>query len=115
MHGVIAYTGSNPERFQLLRHAAEHFGASNVEARNAGNSWLGSFGSANAVHTFSDEQGVGVVYGSAAATTLFIREIFSMKHPTMLWVASSIMSSASLLLPDVATTKCLFIISPRAS
>jgi hypothetical protein len=54
MHGVIAYTGSNPERFQQLRHAAEHFGASNVEARNAGNSWLGSFGSANAVHTFSD-------------------------------------------------------------
>jgi hypothetical protein len=71
MHGVIAYTGSNPERFQQLRHAAEHFGASNVEARNAGNSWLGSFGSANAVHTFSDEQGVGVVYGSAAATTTF--------------------------------------------
>jgi asparagine synthetase B (glutamine-hydrolysing) len=81
MHGVIAYTGSNPERFQQLRHAAEHFGANNVEARNAGNSWLGSFGSANAAHTFSDEQGVGVVYGSAAATTTFHSENFLNEAP----------------------------------
>ena len=71
MHGVIAYTGSNPERFQQLRHAAEHFGASNIDARNIGNSWLGSFGSVSVVRTFSDENGLGVVYGSAAATTTF--------------------------------------------
>ena len=71
MHGVIAYTGSNPERFQQLRRAAEHFGASNVEVQNAGNNWLGSFGSVNVVRTFSDENGDGVVYGSAAASTNF--------------------------------------------
>ena len=71
MHGVIAYTGSNSERFQQLRRAAEHFGASNVEVQNAGNNWLGSFGSVNVVRTFSDENGDGVVYGSAAASTNF--------------------------------------------
>ena len=71
MHGVIAYTGSNPERFQQLRRAAEHFGASNVEVQNAGNNWLGSFGSVNVVRAFSDENGDGVVYGSAAASTNF--------------------------------------------
>lgn len=71
MHGVIAYTGSNPERFQQLRHAAEHFGANNIDVRNIDNSWLGSFGSVNVVHRFSDEHGVGVVYGSAATTTIF--------------------------------------------
>ena len=69
MHGVIAYTGSNPERFQQLRRAAEHFGASNIEVQNAGNNWLGSFGSVNVVRAFSDENGDGVVYGSAAAST----------------------------------------------
>jgi asparagine synthetase B (glutamine-hydrolysing) len=71
MHGVIAYTGSNPERFQQLRHAAEHFGANNIDVRNIDNSWLGSFGSVNVVHSFSDEHGVGVLYGSAATTTIF--------------------------------------------
>ncbi len=71
MHGVIAYTGSNSERFQQLRRAAEHFGASNIEVQNAGNNWLGSFGSVNVVRAFSDENGDGVVYGSAAASTNF--------------------------------------------
>jgi hypothetical protein len=71
MHGVIAYTGSNPERFQQLRHAAEHFGANNIDVRNIDNSWLGSFGSVNVVHSFSDEHGAGVLYGSAATTTIF--------------------------------------------
>ena len=69
MHGVIAYTGSNPERFQQLRRAAEHFGASNVETRTSASNSIGSFGSANVVCTFSDENGDGVVYGSAAAST----------------------------------------------
>ena len=71
MHGVIAYTGSNSERFQQLRRASEHFGASNIEVQNAGNNWLGSFGSVNVVRAFSDENGDGVVYGSAAASTNF--------------------------------------------
>jgi hypothetical protein len=71
MHGVIAYTGSNPERFQQLRRAAEHFGASNVETRTSASNSIGSFGSANVVCTFSDENGDGVVYGSAAASTNF--------------------------------------------
>lgn len=69
MHGVIAYTGSNPQRFQQLRHAAEHFGASNVETRTSASNSIGSFGSANVVCTFSDENGDGVLYGSAAAST----------------------------------------------
>ena len=71
MHGVIAYTGSNSERFQQLRRAAEHFGASNVETRTSASNSIGSFGSANVVCTFSDENGDGVVYGSAAASTNF--------------------------------------------
>ena len=71
MHGVIAYTGSNPERFQQLRRAAEHFGASNVVTRTSASNSIGSFGSANVVCTFSDENGDGVVYGSAAASTNF--------------------------------------------
>lgn len=81
MHGVIAYTGSNPERFQQLRHAAEHFGASNVETRTNSNNSIGSYGSANVVSTFSDENGVGVVYGSAAASTNFHSESFLDEAP----------------------------------
>jgi hypothetical protein len=81
MHGVIAYTGSNPERFQQLRHAAEHFEASNIDAHNAGNNWLGSFGSVNVVHGFSDENGIGVIYGSAVSTASFSSEKFLDKSP----------------------------------
>ena len=76
MHGVIAYTGGNPECFQQLRLAAEHFGASNIETRNTGNNWLGSFGSVNVVHAFSDANGVGAVYGSAASTADFFTDHF---------------------------------------
>jgi asparagine synthetase B (glutamine-hydrolysing) len=81
MHGVIAYTGSNPERFQQLRRAAEHFEASNIDAHNAGNNWLGSFGSVNVVHGFSDENGIGVIYGSAVSTASFSSEKFLDKSP----------------------------------
>ena len=76
MHGVIAYTGGNPERFQQLCLAAEHFGASNIDTRNTGNNWLGSFGSVNVVRSFSDENGIGAVYGSAASTANFHSENF---------------------------------------
>jgi len=81
MHGVIAYTGSTPERFQQLHRAAEHFGASNIDARNSGNNWLGSFGSVNVVHGFSDDNGFGAVYGSAVSTANFSSENFLDESP----------------------------------
>ena len=66
MHGVIAYSGDSPQRFQQLMHAAEHFGASDVKVRNSGQHWLGSFGSALVVLDFEDADGFGSVFGSWA-------------------------------------------------
>ncbi|MEI8287306.1 MAG: hypothetical protein WCG15_08420, partial [Actinomycetes bacterium] len=81
MHGVIAYTGSNAERFQQLCRAAEHFGANKVDTRNIDNNWIGSFGSVNVVATFSDTTGDGVVYGSAASTVHYHSENFLDEAP----------------------------------
>lgn len=81
MHGVIAYTGSNAERFQQLCHAAEHFGASNFNTHNTGTNWIGSFGSDNVARIFTDANGVGAVYGSAASTVQYHSENFLDEAP----------------------------------
>ncbi len=108
MHGVIAYTGGNPERFQQLRLAAEHFGASNIDTRNTGNNWLGSFGSVNVVHAFSDANGVGAVYGSAASTADFFTDHFLDAAPDDV-VGCVIHTSWGSLLPlDAVTIKCSY-------
>ena len=59
-----------------VRRAAEHFGASNVETRTSASNSIGSFGSVNVVHAFSDANGVGAVYGSAASTADFFTDHF---------------------------------------
>ena len=81
MHGVIAYTGSNAERFQQLCRAAEHFGASNLNTHNKDSNWIGSFGSDNVAKTFTDANGVGAVYGSAASIVEYHSEDFLDEAP----------------------------------
>lgn len=76
MHGVIAYSGDSPQRFQQLMHAAEHFGASDVKVRNSGQHWLGSFGSTHVVLDFEDADGFGSVFGSAAKTAQYLTHNF---------------------------------------